>query len=120
MQNGGLTREAAPAQQTQPGGDILGTINNTVRGSAADLARIFTGKAQSFAGADGSQDFGPAAGRSVVHAAPALRNNPRFQQLLKTDPAAARRLIMAIQRRGLDAPMAPANDLDSSAYYPQY
>lgn len=52
------------------------------------------------AGSGTPNDFGGTPGQPITHAAPLLRNNPRFQQLVQSDPAAAHRMILAIQRHG--------------------
>lgn len=79
------------------GNGIMGTANNAVQGMISDVGNIATGQAQAFAGGDQSQGFDAPTGSAARHAAPILRNNPQFQQLLRTNPEAARRMILSIQ-----------------------
>lgn len=82
----------------------LWTGINTVGGAFGDIGRMAGGMMPSpvanYLGMDigQAQDFGAPGGRAVIHARQMLQGNPRFQQLMKTDPQKARRIIMAIQQ----------------------
>lgn len=100
MQNGAPIRSAAnnPADSiyasSQPDG---GTASQTLAGSFNDIGNILTGQSQAFAGGNQAQGFDAPTGQAVRHARPLLAHNPQFQQLLRTNPDAARRLILSIQ-----------------------
>lgn len=116
LQMGPPTPTEVPPQLAASGqnGDLSTNLfGNFLSGSLSDVKRLLT-----LQGVDGSlrsgADFIAPQGRAVTHARPLLANNPQFQALARKDPAAARRIIMAIQLGGLDnSPMAetPRDDL---------
>lgn len=92
------------SMQTSPvwGNGILGTANNAMQGMVSDVSNVLSGQPQTFADStlNQAQGFDAPGGSAVMHARPLLANNPQFQQLLKTNPDAARRMILAIQMHG--------------------
>lgn len=82
------------------------TVMNTVGGAVNDIGNMFSGAPL---GAGSAGAMAPVQNQAPVHARAILLNNPRFQQLMRTKPDVARRIIMSIQQGGsLDnSPMAP-------------
>lgn len=88
-------------QASDLGNGFLGTTDNFLSGVVGDIGGIVTGNSTAKFGRNGASDFDTPAGAAAIHAAPALRNNPQFQQLLRTNPTKARAIIMAVQQGNL-------------------
>lgn len=89
--------------QTDPSGNY-DTSQNVVEGTMGDIGRLFTGRMDQMAAVAGQEhpygtgDFSSPQGHAAIHARSALASNPHFQELMRTDPVRARRLILAIQQ----------------------
>jgi hypothetical protein len=97
-----------PSNYTPP--EQPGTWANMVGGMTSDIKAMATGQPgsmyQQLTGGSQTQGLSSLQAAPITHAAPLLRNNPQFQQLLKSNPVEAQRMIMAIQHQG-DAAMVP-------------
>lgn len=86
-------------------GGAATTAMNTTAGVVNDIGNIFSGQP---VGTGSTASYAKPAGITPVHARAALANNPRFQNLLRTNPDAARRIIMSIQQGSADnSPVTP-------------
>lgn len=84
-------------QTVQGNTGALWTGLNALGGMAGDIGRTFSGDTTLMGNAH-PEDFGRPGGRAVIHARQMLQSNPRFQQLMRTNPQKARQIIMAIQQ----------------------
>lgn len=123
LQNAGPANDngAQPGFQTTGAaqGDYSNsTIGNTLAGMAGTVSDLasFSGKASDPGYFNGMmrQSAMKTSGAAPVHARAALANNPRFQALLKSNPDAARRIIMSLQQSGANqnapAPLMQVDD----------
>lgn len=115
------TETPTPLQAATFGGSMMGNAGNvainTAAGAVNDIGNIFTGNP---VGTGAAAAMSPVAGASPNHARAALANNPRFQALLRSNPNAARRIIMALQTgNSQDNSSIPVSSDSYSGSYPQ-
>lgn len=84
-------QELAARTETFP---IMDSAQGFMAESIDDALGLFRGNPT---GVGANTGMVPASGSAVRHAAPLLRNNPRFIELMRRDPDKARRLILSIQ-----------------------
>lgn len=111
-----LQMPPAEGIQEAPRSRAMSILQDAIGGYTSDFGNILTGQPL---GSDPTRGFATPP-RANIHARPLLANNPRFQQLMRTNPEKARAILTAIQTQTSVDTSPMAQDLDPSAFYPQY
>lgn len=80
--------------------NFIGGVVNTADNMASVFQHPLTSSLWKAPFENTASAYGIPAGVAPTHAAPFIRNNAKLQQLIKTNPQAAQRLIQAIQQSG--------------------